>query len=266
MVTVICCELAPTVGDLEGNIAIAGEAIASAAQLGADVIVLPELTTSGYCFESEEEVRSAAIRTDHEVFGRWSTQAEGAVVVAGFAELGAGADDLLYNSAALIDSTGLRAVYRKTHLWNTEKLYFASGSAAAPVVTTSVGRIGLMICYDLEFPEMTRSVALRDADLLTAPAHWPWVDRPDGLPAPEVVIAMAAARVNRLPIACCDRRGVERGQRWSEATTIVDADGWPVASADPSGFAIADLDLAAGRDKRISERNDVFGDRRPSVY
>ena len=93
----------------------------------------------------------------------------------------------------------------------------------APVVETAFGRIGVLVCYDMEFPEMTRSVALRGADLLVVPTNWPWADRPAGMPAGEVVIAMAAAMANRMPIACCDRRGVERGQRWHEATTIIGA-------------------------------------------
>jgi predicted amidohydrolase len=185
-------------------------------------------------------------------------------VVGGFAELGD--DGTLYNSALVVDRTGVRAVYRKTHLWNTEKLWFTPGSDPAPVVETDRGRIGAMVCYDMEFPEMVRSVAVRGADLLAVPTNWPWVERPDGLPAPEIVIAMGAARVNRLPIACCDRTGVERGQRWNAATAIIGVDGWVRATADDAGRAVADLDLAAARDKTVSERNDALGDRRTDVY
>jgi predicted amidohydrolase len=73
--------------------------------------------------------------------------------------------------------------------------------------------------------------------------------------------------VNRVAIACCDRTGNERGQRWTEGTTIIAADGWPVAVAGPGeGTASAELDLAGSRDKRLSERNDAFGDRRPELY
>jgi predicted amidohydrolase len=123
-----------------------------------------------------------------------------------------------------------------------------------------------MVCYDMEFPEMTRAVALRGADLLAVPTNWPWIDRPEGQPAPEILIAMAAARVNRMPILCCDRRGVERGQRWNEATAIIDESGWPVATAADSGVATALLDLSQARKKAISERNDALADRRPDVY
>lgn len=254
-----CCQLAPAVGELDRNLQMASAAIEQAA--GADVIVLPELVTAGYCFGSAAEARSVAIPPDHPVFRAWAT---GPVVIAGFAELGD--DGALYNSAALVDGTGLRAVYRKVHLWDAEQLYFAPGREPPPVIATAAGRIAMMVCYDMEFPEMTRSVALRGADLLAVPTNWPWTDRPPGLPAPEVVIAMAAARVNRMPIACCDRQGAERGQRWNEATTIIAASGWPIATAGESGIAMAEVDLAEGREKRISSRNDVLADRRLDIY
>jgi predicted amidohydrolase len=83
---------------------------------------------------------------------------------------------------------------------------------------------------------------------------------------PRVVIAMAAARVNRMPITCCDRRGVERERRWTEASTIIGADGWPLATADAHGVVWAELDLRQSKNKHISPRNDVHADRRPDIY
>jgi predicted amidohydrolase len=264
MTTVVCCQLAPEVGRLEASLAAASAALRGAADAGADVVVLPELVTSGYCFESLEEARSVALPAGHPALAAWSAEAGGAVVIGGFAELGA--DGRLYNSAALVDRTGVRAVYRKVHLWDTEQLWFTPGDAPPPVVGTEHGRIGVMVCYDLEFPEMVRSVALRGAELLAVPTNWPWVDRPDGWPAPEVVIAMGAARVNRLAIACCDRSGIERGQRWNEGSAVIGADGWLLATADASGRACAGVDLTASRAKAISPRNDALADRRPDVY
>jgi predicted amidohydrolase len=260
VVTVACCELAPEIGRVEANIDRVTAAVRSAAAAGADLVVLPELVTSGYCFDSVEEARASALPADSRAFAQWSTI--GPVVVAGFAEA---ADEQLYNSAILLDGDR-RTVYRKTHLWDREKLFFTPGSAPPPVVGTRLGAVAVMVCYDLEFPEMTRSVATRGADVLAVPTNWPWVDRPAGMPAPEVVIAMGAARVNHLPIACCDRRGEERGQRWNQASVVIGADGWPIAQADGEGVAIARFDLAATRDKSVSPRNDLLADRRPELY
>lgn len=262
-VRVSCCELAPVVGDLAGNLDRASTAVRAAARAGADVIVLPELATSGYCFESPDEARRLALGADDGIFAEWAELAAGSVVVAGFAERGE--DGNLFNSAVLL-CDDLRVVYRKVHLWNTEQLFFTPGDRPAPVAETPVGRIAVMVCYDMEFPEMTRAVALRGADLLAVPTNWPWVDRPEGQPAPEILIAMAAARVNRMPIACCDRRGVERGQRWNQATAILDESGWPVATAADTGVATAVLDLSQARNKTLSARNDALADRRPDVY
>jgi predicted amidohydrolase len=262
-VTVSCCELAPVVGDLAGNLDRATAAVSDAVAGGADIIVLPELATSGYCFDSPGEAQSLALSAADGVFDRWAEIAGERVVVAGFAERAA--DGALFNSAMLVCGD-LRVTYRKVHLWNSEQLFFRPGDRPPPVTDTPAGRIAVMVCYDMEFPEMTRSVALRGADLLAVPTNWPWVDRPSGQPAPEILIAMAAARVNRMPIACCDRRGVERGQRWNEATAILDESGWPVATATATGTATAVLDLGSARDKRISPRNDALGDRRPDVY
>ena len=101
-VTVACLELAPEVGELARNARDGLGGDRAAARSGADVIVLPELVTSGYCFASTDEARSVSIRRDDPIFRRWATEAAGAVVVAGFAELGD--DDRLYNSAVLLDA------------------------------------------------------------------------------------------------------------------------------------------------------------------
>jgi 5-aminopentanamidase len=263
MTRVACCELAPVLGDLKANLAAATEAIGDAAAAGADIIVLPELATSGYCFGCAEEAWPAALAAGDPAFDRWAEAARGAVVVAGFAEA---ADGQLYDSALLLDGRGGRFTHRKAHLWDREKLIFAPGDAQAPVVRTPAGLVGLLVCYDLAFPEMYRSLAVRGAQLVAAPVNWPRSGHPAGLPCSEVLIAMASARVNRMVIACCDRRGAERSQEWNEASTIIGSDGWVLATAGERGRAVADVDLAMTADKGLSPRNDLLGDRRPELY
>ncbi len=261
-VRVVCCQLSPSLGDVGANRQLSVEAVASAVAAGADVVVLPELVTSGYCFDSVEQARSVAISRDHAVLRDWADAAADSVVVGGFAELGD--DGLLYNSAAVVTAGSVLAVYRKAHLWDTEQLFFTPGNDKPPVVATRFGSLGVLICYDLEFPEMSRSLAMGGAELIAVPTNWPLLEVPPAGEHPaEVVMAMASARVNRVFIACCDRSGVERGQAWTEGTTIVSANGWPVASGP---LATADLDLAQARSKAISTRNDVLGDRRPELY
>jgi 5-aminopentanamidase len=265
MTRIVCRQLAPRVGELGPNCELSVQAVREAVANGADVVVLPELVTSGYVFESREEAASMAITPDHELFTFWAAAAGGqAVVVGGFCE--EGADGHLYNSAAIVDDSGLVAVYRKVHLWDREKLVFEPGSETPPVIDTRVGRIGVLICYDLEFPEMSRMLALAGAELVAVPTNWPLVDRPEGERPPEVLIAMATARTNRMFIACCDRTGTERGQEWTAGTSVIDASGWVLTSAGEDGSAVADVELADAQTKALSELSDVLGDRRPELY
>jgi predicted amidohydrolase len=228
--------------------------------------VLPELVTSGYVFESTDEAAKAAITPRHVVFAEWAAEASRgpAVVVGGFCEQGD--DGLLYNSAAVVDGSGVLGVYRKTHLWDREKLFFQPGAQEPRVFDTHAGRIGVLVCYDLEFPELTRLLALAGAELIVVPTNWPLVDRPAGERPPEVQIAMAAARVNRVFIACCDRTGTERGQEWTAGTTLIDETGWVIATQTKEGPARAEIDLALARDKRLTDLCDALGDRRPELY
>ena len=266
MTRVACCQLAPVVGQGEANVAMAHSAWTAAVAAGAELVVLPELVTSGYVFASAGEAKSVARRADDELWDTWAAELAGsrAAVVAGFCE--AGDDGRLYNSAVVLDATGVRAVYRKEHLWDAEKAIFTPGSAPPPVVDLAVGRVGVLICYDLEFPEMPRALALAGADIIAVPTNWPRTERPAGEHAGEVVIAMAAARVNRVAVACCDRVGVERGQDWNGGTAVIDQSGWALAAADGAVTVAAELDLAASRHKWVSPRNDVMADRRPELY
>jgi 5-aminopentanamidase len=266
MTVIACRQLAPVIGDLEANIALSLTAIRDSVVAGARVVVLPELALSGYMLHDTAEALTVAITADHPVFAEWSrlvAPVDG-VVIGGFTERGD--DGRVYNSAAVVDSTGVLAVYRKTHLWDKEKLIFTPGPVTAPVVETPVGRLGILICYDLEFPEMTRSLALRGAELIVVPTNWPREVAPKGERVEEITKAMAAANTNHVAIACCDRSGLERGQEWNEMGTIVDEMGWVVATANAQGITTADLDLTLARDKTVTPLCDSFGDRRPELY
>lgn len=267
MTRVACVQLAPVLGDLAGNVERATAAIAAAVADGADVVVLPELCTSGYVFATVDEARAVAVTPAHALFGRWAAAAGGAVVVAGFAEDADDGSGRLFNAAVVLDASGVRAVYRKAHLWDAEPLFFTPGDAEPPVVETAHGRIAVVVCYDLEFPEWVRVPVLAGADLIAVPTNWPAFPTPAGERSGEVTNAMAAARLNRVAIACADRSGTERGQEWTRGTAIVDADGWVLAATgEEGGAAVADVDLAASRTKALTERADALGDRRPELY
>ena len=268
MTRVACQQLAPVLGDLSGNAARAQAAIDTAIAAGAEVVVLPELCTSGYMFADPGEAAAAAITRTDPILAGWRHAAErsGAVVAGGFCERGD--DGRVYNSAVAFPATpGSEPVfYRKLHLWDREKLVFTPGSVLPPVFGTGVGRASLIICYDLEFPELTRALALAGTQLLLVPTNWPAVPRPDGERPPEAVIAMAAARTNRMAIAIADRCGTERGQAWTQGTTIIGADGWVAAESREPGMLIGEVDCDAALDKRLTDQAHLFDDRRPEFY
>ncbi len=265
MARIGCCQLDPVLGDLPGNEARISAAISDAVSAGADVVVLPELATSGYMFADAAEARVAALAEDSPQFARWCALLGDSIAVLGFCELGT--DGRLYNSAAVLQSGGVTSVYRKTHLWDWEKLIFTSGEQLPPVLETRHGALAVMVCYDLEFAELTRQVAVAGAEMILAPVNWPQFPRPAGEHPGEVITAMSTARLNRLAVAACDRAGVERGQAWTGGTVIVDPDGWIAAEAGPGvGTAVADIDLARTHDKKLTEHVDLLADRRLDLY
>jgi predicted amidohydrolase len=267
---IACCQIVPDVEDPVASAARVGTALADALAAGAQIVVLPELAASGYVFRSADEARAVAQPADGPLLTGWAAEAArtDAVVIGGFCELAS--DGRVFNSAALVDGDGVRAVYRKLHLWDQESRWFARGEQPAPVVQTRFGRIGLGICYDIEFPELTRGLALAGAELLALPTNWPrerWP--PSSEPAVLRGLALATAYLSKFYVAVCDRGGSERGADFQGGSVIAAPDGSvlaeaPLGSTEQMLFAHCDLSIAL--DKRTSERNDAFADRRPEHY
>ena len=222
----------PTFGDLTGNRAGQQRRSATPHDAGADLIVLPELCTTGYAFADRAEALHYSEPADGPSVAnggarRASTERS---IVAGFCERDP--DGAPRNSAAVVDADGACTIYRKTHLWDREQTTFVAGLEPPPVVATAAGRIGLAICYDAFFPEVMRALAVAGAELIAVP-----MNSPAPIPAPprsavlasEIVLALAAATVNRVYVAQADRSGPERGIEWSQASAICDPDGGLVA-------------------------------------
>jgi 5-aminopentanamidase len=269
-VGVACAQLAPEFGDLAGNRARAAKAIRAAARVGARLIVLPELCTTGYAFADRDEALALGEPADGPSVRGWRAMAceLGVTVIAGFCERDRNGEPR--NSAALLDADGSCVIYRKTHLWDREQEIFVAGEAPPPVAETSAGRIGIAICYDAFFPEVMRTLALAGAELIAVPMNSPVATpapAPGTTPASEIVLALAAATVNRVFVAQADRSGPERGIVWAQASAICDPDGLLVAGpVSGPGLLHASCDLRRARDKALGARNDVLADRRPELY
>jgi 2,6-dihydroxypseudooxynicotine hydrolase len=264
------------IGEPDANRKAAAAAVAEAAAAGARLVVLPELCDSGYVFGDDAERASAEAGAlaspadDNETLRQWHALAveHELAIVGGFCERGA--DGLLYNSAAVLDASGTRAIYRKAHLWDQEKLVFTPGDAPPPVVDLGFGRVGVMICYDLEFPEWVRLAALDGADLIAAPVNWPSTgDRPKDGFSPDVLEALADAAANGVFVAVADRCRIERGVTWTGGSVIATPSGRALAGPilqDRAVVLTAACDLLRARDKSLGGNTDRLTDRRPQLY
>jgi 5-aminopentanamidase len=266
---VACCQLDIAFGRREVNEQSARRAIRDAAAKGTQLVVLPELANSGYVFADAEEAHALGEPPDGTTVRAWRDEAMAhhIVVVGGFCERTV--EGRVYNSAALVDADGVVTVYRKAHLWARETAVFSPGDAPAPIVDTHVGRVGVGVCYDLEFPEVARGLALEGAEIICFPMNWPRTAPPEGERSMAVTIAMATARLSHVFIAVCDRCGEERGGAFEGTSVIVDENGWlldgPIAGG-VAGTVFAECLLRRARDKRVNEWNDVLADRRPELY
>jgi len=262
------CQLSPKVGQKSENLVLVRDAVTTAAASGAKIVVVPELANTGYSFRDYDELSQHAEDRDGPTLTEWATLARDLdiVLVGGFAERGE--NGAVFNSATMFDASGLRTVYRKVHLWNFEKTMFTAGDAPPAIVDTAYGRLGLMICYDIEFPEWVRTASLERIELLCCPANWPLYPRPETERPNDIIRVQASAAMNRMFVALADRCGVDRDQDWVGGSVIVDADGYPqttIALSVP-GIHVAEVDLPLARDKQVSEMNDLFTDRRPELY
>lgn len=264
-----CAQYAIRDGDPDANrersVAAILEASSSA---GADLVVLPELSNSG-CDLSREQAFDLAEETGSfygPTLRAWREMVEetGIFVVGGLLER---EGDLLYNSAVIVGPSFFGR-YRKTHLWDREKLLYEAGRELS-VFETSLGRVGVLICYDAWFSEAARTLALRGADLLCIPSNAPddWVpeERRRGGLTMLNVHAVSHANANRIFVACANR--VEDG--YQGRSCIVDPTGGFLAFGSPAERELAYADIDTGRprrEKRLTECSHAFGDRNPDVY
>jgi len=229
-----------------------------------NLLVLPELAFSGYDFlDRAEAMRYAEDPQDGATahFLRGLAYEKNAYIVAGYPERGA---DAPYNAAMLITPQGDVHNYRKIHLFNREQEIFLPGDAPAPVIETPLGNIGVMICFDWFFPECTRSLALRGADIIVHPSNLvlPWCQR----------AMFARSLENHVFTITANRTGAEarsgRPLSFSGASQILNPRGECLAAAPSEGehIGLACVDLFSARDKRIAGLNDLVRDRRPDMY
>ncbi len=256
-------QIEPRIGEPELNRERALEAVQQARH--ADLLVLPELCNSGYRFESSSQARDLA----EDVNGPFvqslagASREYGTTLVAGFCEK---AEEGLFNSAVLVTPNGRIGLYRKLHLFLDEKDHFLPGDLGLPVFEVPDGsdgtvRIGMLICFDWQFPESWRTLALREADIVCHPSNLV-------LPGLAQRCVPVHALLNRLFVVTSNRVGAESDLTFTGGSLVAAPKGEVLAHAPESEVevTVVEVDPKAARDKSVTARNDLLADRRPEMY
>jgi N-carbamoylputrescine amidase len=264
---VACAQYAVRDGNPDHNLERSLQFIRQAAAERADLVVLPELANSGCTLGSRPWALDLAEEVpDGPTVEAWRKEAEetSVYVAGGLLERDG---DTLHNSAVML-GPGAFGRYRKTHLWDREKLLYEPGQEL-PVFNTPLGRIGLLVCYDAWFSEAARTLAVNGAQILCVPSNAPndWV--PEHQRRGDLTMlnvhCIAAANANRVFVATANRVG----DGYLGRSCIVDATGGilALAGASEEGLVTAEMDLnRAQREKRLTNLSHSFEDRNPTVY
>ncbi len=267
MVKLSAVQFTPGWGDKQHNLNQIEKLLSD---IEADIIVLPELCTTGYSFLTRQEALEASEDAGGEspaLFKRLAIERK-AMIIAGFAER---EGDKVYNSALAALPDGSIRVYRKTHLFFREKLCFDSGNSGFFVIDHPFidCRAGIMICNDWRYPEAARSLALLGADVIACPSNL--VSTLWGIAMParalenKVYVAVAnrcGAEVRRLA------DGTEQKLTFNGGSVIYDFNGSPMMQADKDQDRIITVEIAPRltRDKSFNAFNNLFKDRKPDQY
>ena len=264
---VAVAQIEPKIAEPKRNLDACLAWLEAAAAQGAELLVLPECAIPGYVFDSAEEALPFAEEIPGPSTDVLSAACRrlGVHVVCGLLEVDG---DGLLNAAVLIGPDGLIGKYRKTHLPFLGIDRFTLAGDELPVFDTPLGRIGIEICYDLRFPEVTRALALAGADIVALPTNWPVEAR-----ANAELLTTARAYENSVYLLVANRVGRERTAEFCGRSQIVDPTGTRLAETDAvsEGLLVAEVDLELARDKSIvpapgEYEMHLFGHRRPELY
>ncbi|HYM39966.1 MAG TPA: carbon-nitrogen hydrolase family protein [Thermoplasmata archaeon] len=225
----------------------------------ADIVVFPELSSCGYMYEKPEEIRPYVDAPSALGELERISAATGKLIVGGFAEQAAGAR---YNSAYAVGPQGT-SIYRKIHLWNREKLLFREGGRPC-MVEFQGRRIGIEVCYDIQFPELSAYLSRQGAELILAPTAWA-VDAhgPSHGLHPHAFLAMATAYAYGIFVAVTNRTGPERGAVFPGQSCLADPWGQITILGESEEHRVFEIPFEeVPLAKRPNPRNDLQTDPR----
>ena len=267
-IRVAACQIDPQIGEVNANLERISTVVTEAAAGGAQFIVLPEAAVTGYGFSSLAEALPVARLADSSAEEMLAGLAETHRVSVVCGTLEAQGDEV-FNVALVLLPDGRRYRYRKMHLPFLGIDRFATPGPDAPAVIEVDGlRFGVLICYDLRFPEAARICALEGADLIALPTNWPV-----GVQFHPDLFAPARAAENHCYVLAADRVGTERGTTFMGRSVLFDPDGERLAVASDTNEEIiyGDISPELARSTHVRRRPgehewDTIADRRPGLY
>jgi predicted amidohydrolase len=267
-IRVAAAQIDPQLGEVDRNLERIERAVAEAASLGARLVLLPEAAVTGYVFASLDEGLTVAQRAQAVAEDRLAAAAAQHRVALIVGTIEAEGREV-FNTALVFADDGRRFRYRKMHLPYLGIDRFATPGPDAPEVVELAGlRVGVLICYDLRFPEAARICALDGADLIALPTNWPV-----GVQFHPEIFAPARAAENHVYLLACDRVGEERGTTFIGRSILLDVNGKELARAGDTEeqVIVGEVDPELARQthhRRVPGEHewDTIGDRRPGLY
>ncbi|RYE75200.1 MAG: carbon-nitrogen hydrolase family protein, partial [Myxococcales bacterium] len=221
-----CVQIDVYHGNTQHNIGRVLRNVAVLAEQGVNLAVFPECALTGYgAGDAAEAWRIALEPEELDPIADAACNLKIGILVGTLLRDG----DKVVNAAFLFLPDGRRHEYRKTHLPFMGADRFATAGDCLEPIDTPWGRLGVLVCFDLRFPESARTLALKGAELILVPTNWP-----EGAIVSAEHIAIARAAENRVFLATCNRVGSERGFNFIGRSKIVGIDGALLASAGGS--------------------------------
>lgn len=257
---IACLQMNMTLGDPNKNFAAVHGLVAQAMESRPDVLVLPETWNTGF-FPREglkQQCDSDGQRTKEEI-GALAKQYGVNIIAGSVSNL---RDDRVYNTAMIFDRSGACiAQYDKTHLFTPmgEDAFYTPGHRLCTFTLDGI-RCGIIICYDVRFPELTRSLTVPGLDLLFVVSQWPKV-RTFHLRS----LTTARAIENQMYVVCCNSCGTAGETVYGGSSAIIDPWGETLALAGESEQILC-ADCAMQTLENIRSTIPVFRDRRPELY
>ncbi len=235
----------------EANLSKAFKYAKNAVESGCDIILLPEVFSTGFCYKTIDKLAEPIPGVTYDQMREFSK--EFSVVFLG--TIIEKFEDKIYNTCILFEDGDFLGKYRKTHLYGNEKNYFSEGDSLG-VFETSRCKLGVIICYEIRFPELTRILALKGIDFLFTPSQFP-------KPREEVWRTLVRARAIENQIFHCACNTI--GKKHFGASLIVSPDGEILDDGkDEEKVVMSKIDLS--EIKNVRKKIRVFSDRREELY